>query len=257
MQGIEKMIKKTWAQAADFLFLEQGICPVCGSPHASTLTFGLCQDCAARVERAPSLRELVPGTPQESPPLLCYSMAFYNNFLRAIFTGYKFGQKTYLEPVFQAMMRTWVKALPALKAFSWVSYIPQSHRKTILRGAYPAEALAAAVADALSLPLVPTLSKGAGGRAQKRTSYARRGENARGKFQFCVDARVLTGEGCREAILFETPGLLVDDFLTTGSTMKEGLTALQEAGIFAVGLCMASVEYPAEQDLLVPVLARL
>ncbi len=213
------------------LFEEEDRCPVCGTPGAG---FGqLCPVCMERLELVGAWHDL--------SPYVCYTAAFYNNALRSLFAAYKFKGATYLEPVFQHFMTDFVRKVPAFRAVRWISFVPQTSRNDVLRGVNPAYELAAAAAQELHVPLLPLLLRRPGGFSQKRMRAAERLKNVRGAYEV------------RQRIPAEArigPGLVIDDFLTTGNTMREVLSVLEEKGIHGAGLCLACVSMPPEQQRL-------
>lgn len=257
-----------------FLFMDADRCPFCHGPAHGR--FGLCRDCLDALE-APgachSLRESHMGDGQKSDPVssrsllmqkidpdsvhmrtasfaiaedgsstvpfYAYSALFYNPFLRHFFGAYKFRQKTVYEPVFQAILAEYAQQHPLLSRSSWVSYIPQSHRREVLRGSHPAKALAEAVASALKLPLLPLLQKGHTRQAQKKSSAWERLTNVQGAFFVPTAALTHPPYGL---------GIICDDFLTTGNTLLAALQALQKANLYAVGLVLACVDYPSDAE---------
>ena len=172
-------------------------------------------------------------------PFYAYSALFYNRFLRHFFGAYKFQQKTAYASVFQEILAAYVKQHPVLSQASWVSYIPQTHRREVLRGSHPAKALAESVASTLHLPLVSLLEKGMRHRAQKRISAWERRTNVKGAFSLSPSALhdPLVGVG-----------IICDDFLTTGNTLFEAMQILNEVHWYAVGLTLACVDYPSQEE---------
>lgn len=264
-----------------FLFVDADRCPFCHRPADGR--FGLCRDCLDELEAPGACRLLTPDFPDErssapvdhgvpfvsgvsmdgglptsgkmpisdemsladamsvddNVPFYAYSALFYNRFLRHFFGAYKFQQKTVYASVFQEILAAYVKQHPVLSQASWVSYIPQTHRREVLRGSHPAKALAESVAYTLHLPLVSLLEKGVTHRAQKRISAWERRTNVKGAFSLSPSALhdPLVGVG-----------IICDDFLTTGNTLFEAMQILNEVNWYAVGLTLACVDYPSQEE---------
>ena len=228
-----------------FLFVDADCCPFCHRPADGR--FGLCRDCLDELETPGACRLLTPNFSDEQSdapvdggvPFYAYSALFYNRFLRHFFGAYKFQQKTAYASVFQEILAAYVMQHPVLSQASWVSYIPQTHRREVLRGSHPAKALAESVASILHLPLVSLLEKGMTHRAQKRISAWERRANVKGAFSLSPSALhdPLVGVG-----------IICDDFLTTGNTLFEAMQILNEVHWYAVGLTLACVDYPSQEE---------
>lgn len=244
--GTSRWRERLDAALSDAVFVDATLCPHCAAEPGRSAFFGLCPQCGARLEPIGArhfLSETIVRAQggDVSVPHVVYTAAFYNNFLRTIFGEFKMAQKTYYAPVFQSMLVSYVVAHPVLPRLDWVSYIPQTHRKTVLRGSHPARLLASAVAEATGMPLVSTLSRRPGGVAQKKLNKGERAANVQHRFDLVAsDAAMLRARG--------GVGIVVDDFLTTGNTMAQALVTLERADVYAVGLCLASVDYPTEEE---------
>ncbi len=102
------------------------------------------------------------------------------------------------------------------------------------RPLYPAEALAAAVAQATDLPQLPILLRIRAGAHQVGLSFAQRAANVRGVF------RLRKGVRLHDARL-----LLVDDVRTTGATLEECAKVLRRSGAREVFAAVALRAYRA------------
>lgn len=217
-----------------FLFVEKDRCPFCHRPANGR--FGLCRDCLDMLE-APGACHRFSST--DDVPFYAYSALFYNRFLRHYFGAYKFHQRTAYEFVFQHLLSAYAKQHPLLSRASWVSYIPQHHRREVLRTSNPAKALAESVASALAIPLLPLLQKDSSRKAQKTMAASERLRNVRGAFSLSPSALRTSPFGV---------GIVCDDFITTGNTLWEALQILEEAQWYAVGLTLACVNFPTEEE---------
>ena len=103
---------------------------------------------------------------------------------------------------------------------STVCWVPVSKKRRRVRGYDQSELLARVIAKKLSLPLVPALQKHAerGPQSQLKDAAQRR-SNASGAFS------VLPGADVSGKTL-----LLIDDIVTTGSTLSECCRVLKGAG---------------------------
>lgn len=104
-----------------------------------------------------------------------------------------------------------------------VAYLPRSKRARREIGHDQAELVARALAKRLGAAFSPLLTRAADGAAQKTLSAGERRENVSGAFDCAPDA------ACQDRAV-----LLVDDVLTTGSSMAEGVRVLREGGANSV-----------------------
>ena len=102
-------------------------------------------------------------------------------------------------------------------AFDCVTAVPPSLMSRLIRRAEPVDLLGAEVAKLLSIPYKRLLSCRLGGAMQKASSRVRRFKNVRGKFKARADVKGMTV-------------LLIDDVMTTGSTLNECARVLRKAG---------------------------
>lgn len=113
--------------------------------------------------------------------------------------------------------------------FAGVMFVP-GHRNTIKRrGFNPSRILAELVAEQLKLPLVPALEKVLDNAPQKTLSRVERSGNVLGVFDLRGDWNV-TGQ----------TWLLVDDIITTGSTLNECAKMLKIYGAAQVYAAVAA-----------------
>lgn len=99
--------------------------------------------------------------------------------------------------------------------------VPLTPAKLSRRGYNQAALLAHALAAHVHLPVVPALARRAGGRAQKDQAAHRRRENVAAAFTPTPAAEALKGASV----------LLVDDVLTTGSTLRACTEILLATGV--------------------------
>ena len=101
--------------------------------------------------------------------------------------------------------------------FGFVTYVPSSRLKLAGKGYNGAKLLAERVAAQLSLPLKTVLKKKFSLRSQKSSKKTDRRKNVRGKF---IPLHTFNAETV----------LLIDDIMTTGSTMSECARVMKNAG---------------------------
>jgi predicted amidophosphoribosyltransferase len=102
---------------------------------------------------------------------------------------------------------------PAVHA---VAFVPPDPERALLRGHYPAEALARELADLWTIELLPLLDRSRAAPRQAGLRLAERRRNVAGAFQAAGRA--------------PTRVALVDDVYTTGSTVASAASALRRAG---------------------------
>lgn len=166
--------------------------------------------------------------PYRNPPLVqmgdfpC-AVAFY--YEAAVHTGIremKFQGKSWRAGIFGRYVAQAARALDG--SFDAVTYAPVSWRRNFTRGYDQSKLLARTVARELSLPLTATLRKTRHNPPQSRlNNAARRVENVHGVYAALHPERV-TGKRL----------LLVDDVVTTGSTLRACRETLLHAGAASV-----------------------
>lgn len=101
--------------------------------------------------------------------------------------------------------------------FDFVTFVPSFRLKYAKRGYNTAGLLAEKIASALNLPLKTVLKKKFSLKAQKYQKKSMRRKNVRNKFEAICDLK-------------GTRVLLIDDIVTTGSTMSECAKTMKKAG---------------------------
>ncbi len=111
-----------------------------------------------------------------------------------------------------------------LKQIFYITYVPMHKNKQIARGFNQAELIANSLGKMLSMPVLGLLQKTRKTKAQMGLNKEQRLSNIQGAFTAfdCADKNIL----------------LVDDVLTTGSTMRECAQELKKAGANKV-YCLA------------------
>lgn len=173
----------------------------------------LCPDCCRDLKKRKLHRPR-----QLETGLVCAAPFFYQEPLRGAFLRYKFQGRDHYAPLFGDYVAQ--AAQEQLEGtFDLVTWAPLSKKRLRNRGYDQAKLLAARVAEAYDLPLMRTVEKVRNTKTQSSLNAKERAINAKGAYGLCPGARV---EGKRI--------LLVDDILTTGSTLSACAAVLQEAG---------------------------
>lgn len=161
---------------------------------------------------------------------LCYYSAYYNRFLKTILHDFKFNDKSYLyRPLGELLLET-IDSNSLDKEIDIIYYIPLHRRKKATRGYNQSELVASYVSKKLSIPISHKLKKVKSTKEQHRLSKIERQTNLIDSF------KLKNGEEVSGKTV-----LLIDDLITTGSTLDECATLLKEAGAKKViGLSIAT-----------------
>ena len=149
----------------------------------------------------------------------CVSPLNYEGNVRESLLRYKFGGATGYAKVYGQLVSETVRTeLPG--AYDIITWVPLSRKRLRERGYDQARLLAKATAKALGMPLTPTLYKQRNTQPQSGTGdAAKRSANITGAYRMKKGADV-TGKRV----------LLIDDIVTTGSTLLECARVLGKAG---------------------------
>lgn len=160
-----------------------------------------------------------------------YYVSIYNKFMRKLIQDYKFHGKSYLYKPLGAIMIENLKMLEVERDIDLICYIPSHRRKEAKRGYNQGELLASHIAKNTGLNLShKNLIKIRNTKEQNKLNQLERIGNLRDSF------RVKNKEEIKDKNI-----LLVDDIITTGSTMIEVSKVLKEAGAGTIlGLALTS-----------------
>lgn len=150
----------------------------------------------------------------------CLSALYYKP-LRESFLRYKFDGRWHYNRLYSRwLIRTLGKWEP--RSFDVVTWVPLHELRRFFRGYDQTKLMAEPVARSLNRKLTPTLRKQRNIRPQSHLSgVAERESNIRGAFALRPEA----GELIRGKSI-----LLIDDIITTGSTLEEAAGVLRKAG---------------------------
>ncbi len=212
----------------DLLFPNQ--CLFC---HSFTDSLLICSSCSKRVEQEIFVPPLCqncgkPAYYEVKKCIFCFqqkitfeirSLAPYTGMMKEILVHYKLGRKKKLADF---LIRLSVKNyLGYFREVDFVTFIPATRRCLKERGFNPAEMLAKLIAKEVELPLVDTLFYRREPVEQKSLGFKERKENLRDVFSLKPEVHNrLSGSKL----------LLVDDVLTTGTTLKEACRVLKKEG---------------------------
>ena len=182
----------------------------------------LCEECEKNLPMVPVGRRR-----RELPPLDgCYSPLYYKDSVRLSLHRYKFHGAAAYHRIYAELMFLCLDGTdPAIDFISW---IPLSRKRRRKRGYDQAQLLAQELSRLAGIPCRQLLLKTRNNRAQSGTaSAAERARNVQGVYR-SVEA------------LENSRILLIDDIVTTGSTMRAAAEVLLSAGAASVtGMTLA------------------
>jgi predicted amidophosphoribosyltransferase len=180
------------------------LCASCGRPGPADAV--LCAGCAGRLAEARPLRGSGPAGVD-----LAWSAAPYEGVARGLVAALKFRS---LLPVAPLMAERILRLAPDQILSGELVPVPTARARSLRRGFDPAREIAGALAGRAGLALRPCLVRRGAGRQVGRGRGERLGRPPR------IEAR---GNAPRSAVL-------IDDVLTTGSTLSAAAHALRRAG---------------------------
>ncbi|MDY0235047.1 MAG: ComF family protein [Gudongella sp.] len=208
------------------IFPTKNLCFFC-KDETTYIEHFLCTECRSRIEEIHGEYEL------ESPYIEnCYASLFYNNFTRDFFHKFKFEDKSYLYSPFSSYMLKTIKE-NAIKDFDCIVAVPIHWRKESRRGYNQAYLLANEVGKSLNKPVLNTvLIKSKWTKEQNKLLSMQRRHNLDNSFSI-KNKETIRGKKV----------LLIDDLVTTGTTLSLCAKELIEAGVDSVtGLVLISTK---------------
>lgn len=145
-----------------------------------------------------------------------YSFGSYEGPLRKLIHLFKYGK---VESLARPLSRLLMQALPCDQQFDLIMPVPMHWRKHWERGFNQAELLAKPVAKRYGMRVSANLRRSRFTKAQAGLTEAQRRENLKDSF-YVRRAEQVAGKRV----------LLIDDVLTTGSTLRSAAAALKAAG---------------------------
>lgn len=158
-----------------------------------------------------------------------YYSVFYNRFIKEVIKDYKYKGKNYLYKTLGEIILDTIRAWDIRP--DRITYIPMHRRKEALRGYNQSRLLAIYIGEAMDIPLIDgNLIKYKNTKDQSHSDKFQRSENLKDAFR-TKDPRQIKDKDI----------LIVDDIITTGSTMAEISKLLMENGAKAVrGIALTS-----------------
>ncbi len=207
------------------IYPSKNICPFCGRLGLEQ-NKDWCGQCDSFIEF--KNREI---SYKEEPDLKVYYALIYNRFIREQIKRYKFHYQSYLYRVFASIMLESIEELKLGCGIDICFYVPSHRRKMATRGYNQAELLASEIARRLDLEIShKELIKIKRTKEQNKLDGSKRKDNLKGAYIY-NSKRDLQGKKI----------LLIDDLVTTGSTILETSRILLEEGAESIsGLTLAS-----------------
>ncbi len=184
---------------------------------------GICTECFKKIEPVP-LFNPIEGVGKVSYFISGY---YYNDTLRTLIHRYKFGSEYALSDLFSSMLCDRIKDITHLYDFDFITSVPISRKRLLHRGFNQSELIARKISDMLNIPYVICIHKSRHTIAQSALKAKKRADNIRGAF-------VADSERVKNKRI-----LLVDDIITTGSTMNEcSIELLRNDAKFVAGVSL-------------------
>ena len=225
-----KTFNKIFLQAKNLLFPES--CAICESAliESDEIRMGLCRDCFLAVDSLPTDNGkcIVCGKPLISETETCLSCRNarhsydrlwtffpYTGKFRSLLTAYKFGKKLPVADFFAEKITELIKNEPLLENAVIVP-VPPRPGKIKEAGWDQVDYLVKRLEKYLPEASVKRLLKRGRSKVQKQLNRSQRLENLKGRIQIIGDA--------------PNTALIIDDVITTGSTMEVCSYVLKEGG---------------------------
>ncbi|WP_071025507.1 ComF family protein [Peptoniphilus raoultii] len=187
-------------------------CPICGK---SLEKFKICRDCLEGLK-------LNPPANYKNPYIKDIFIAFeYSGIGKELIRRYKFKGESYLVYVIGDLMIKRILSFEGLKDFSYITYVPMTKKKMAQRGFNQSLELAKYIGKNLDLEFISSFKKIKETKEQVGLSGSARKVNL--KNSFALDK-------------FSKNIIIVDDVITTSSTISELAKLAYDEGIKVCGL---------------------
>ncbi len=186
-------------------------CPYCSKPLKYDMTE--CLVCRAKFPKMPRIEPLPTGE-------ICVAPFTYSSVIRKAILDYKFkGKKFNAESLAGAMAASIRNVYNKDMSFELITCVPMSNDRKKVRGFNQSELIAQYAAKLLDKPFEKLLCRDDGAMIQHELTYEQRINNQDKTFH------VLSAERIKGKKL-----LLIDDVMTTGSTLSRCSSILKDAG---------------------------
>ena len=199
------------------------VCPVCGDASCASAVEerGICDSCFSKY--ANSAEHSLIEMPTFAPSCIAaYCPLYYGGELRDTLKNYKFGGETYIGECLGKVLYFSGNDLGLFNNIDVITAVPLSDERLAERGFNQSGEIASCVASLAGLPFEELLERSIQGEAQSRLLTDERHKTG-SKFDLKEDADV-SGKSI----------LLIDDIITTGSTVDACARLLLEGGATGV-----------------------
>lgn len=179
----------------EWLFPTFAGCVICGKEDTLSIEKGVCKGCYKKLPFAGEAN----------------AAFYYKDVMPYLIQDLKYNNKRYLAKIFAELSRDKLSSLN----YDLICFVPTRHKKQ--RGYNQAELIARAIDKSKT---VDVLEKIKDTQSQTELSHEQRKQNVKGCFAVKDTQKILNKKI-----------LLVDDVYTTGSTVKECVKVLKEAGV--------------------------
>ena len=216
-------------------------CGFCGEIIESS--WGICKPCMDRIPLIPGRACRLCGKKLEAEESVCreckrgkryftqvVSACEYDGVIRDKMIDYKFNGKKYLFWAFSDIIMWRLKSLPDPLIFDMILSVPMYRHKERMRGYNQSDLIARNLSKRLGIPYIPdAVVKVKDTKPQSELNQKERRENVKGVFRVLKN-ELLTGKRV----------LLIDDVLTTGTTVNECSRVLAQAGAREIYVAVAA-----------------
>ncbi len=140
----------------------------------------------------------------------CVSAVAYDGVFSRAILKFKFDGKKQYAPQLAAMIAHAIKRNYSDVNFDFITYVPLHQKRFKSRGYNQSELLSKELSDFLEIPLLTVLKKTRNNQPQHKLNASKRKENVKGAYR-AIDKTLIQNKTI----------LLIDDIITTGSTLGE------------------------------------
>ena len=205
-------------------------CPLCGTLQypREVEQEGCCPRCKQESIYSPAQARV--DLPSFVPSCgVVYCCSFYGGKMKQAMTRFKFSEETYIGPCFGRMVYHLLAQTDILQQIDLITVVPVSPERFRERGYNQSLLISREISKLSGIPTEELLERRVQGASQSGLLLEERQKN---EHKFCLQ------EDAGEQIVGKSI-LLLDDILTTGTTLNHCGALLQEAGaVWVTGVCV-------------------